>query len=75
MGAGRSNPLWLDLNFAVAASDLNGWESGTTPIPHPPSIEPIGRRRRYPVQMHGDFQIAPMLAHQIFRLLQCPNLV
>jgi hypothetical protein len=50
---------------------LNGWESGKTPTLHPLFIEPNGRRRRYPIQMQGDFQIAAMLAQKLFSLPQC----
>jgi hypothetical protein len=39
---------WPVLNLRVAHLDLNGRESGQTPILHALLIEPNGRRRRYP---------------------------
>jgi len=51
--------------------DLNDWKSIETPLLHPLFIEPNRKRRRYPIQMQGDLQIAPMLAQESFCLLQC----
>ena len=62
---------WHILNLRVTRLDLNGRESGKTPIPHPLLIEPNGRRLRYRIQMQGDFQIAPMLAQKVFGQPQC----
>jgi sulfiredoxin len=55
----------------VAHLDLNGREPGKTPTPHPLFVEPNAGRRRYPIQVQCDFQIAPMVAQKIFSLPQC----
>jgi hypothetical protein len=56
---------------AQPSLDSDGWESGKTPLPHPLSIEPNGRRRIYLIiQMQGDFQITAMLPQELLGLVQ-----